>query len=187
MKKYIYLVILLFVSSLNFNIFLKPLKLVSGSTNGLVLIINKVTQLDNSIILIIINIIMLLISLKFLEKNTTIGLLITSIIYPLFIKITGNIGLNISFYISLILTSIIAGITNGIIFKLKFSPGGISLLSNVFNKIFNIKLGYINFIINLIVLILGVIAFGFKNIIYSVIIIIVNSLIINLINYKIKF
>ena len=60
MKKYILLTLSLFFAAINFNLFLKPLNLVTGGTQGLVIIINKFLDIKPSILILIINIISLI-------------------------------------------------------------------------------------------------------------------------------
>ncbi|MBR3660354.1 MAG: YitT family protein [Bacilli bacterium] len=184
-KNYIYLIILLFIAAINFNIFLKPLSLVCGGTQGIAIIINKITKLDYFFIILIINILMFFLSIIFLNKKITISLIISTFIYPIFIRLTNNISYSFNIFILNIITvGIISGITNGFIYKFGFTSSGISLLGPFINKYTNIKIGTINFIINLIIMILNLIIFGIENVIYSLIVISINSLVINLILYK---
>ena len=184
-KNYFYLIILLFIASLNFNLFLKPLNLVVGGTQGLSLIIHEIIPISYSLIILIINFFMFILSIIFLNKKITISLIISTFIYPLFITITNNIIiLNINIYIVIIIVGILSGITNGLIYKLGFSPSGISILPLLIKKYINIKIGTINFIINTIIMLLNILFFGINNSIYSISIILINSLIINIIIYS---
>ena len=184
-KDYFYLLLMLFIASINFNLFLKPLNLVVGGTQGLSLIIHHFIPISFSIIILIINIIMFILSLLFLNKKITISLVISTFIYPLFIKLTSNIDfININIILIIIIVGIISGITNGIIYKLGFSSGGISILSPLINKYTNIKIGTINFIINFLIMLLNLLIFGINNLIYSLIIILINSTTINIILYS---
>ena len=184
-KDYIYLLLMLFIASLNFNLFLKPLELACGGTLGLSIIINKLIGIDNSIIILFINICMLLLSFILLNKKMTIGLFISTFIYPIFIYITSNINISFDIFIlNLIIVSILSGITNGIIYKLGFSSSGIALLSPIINKYTNIKIGTINLFINIIITSLYFLLFGINKLIPSILVIVFNSLIINMILYK---
>ena len=80
MKKYFLLLLNLFVAALNFNIILKSLHLVVGGTQGLSIIISQITKQDTSLIILIINIIMFLLSLILLEKKVTLSIIISSYI-----------------------------------------------------------------------------------------------------------
>ena len=139
MKKYLLLLIILLIAAINFNLFLKPLKLVTGGTQGLSIIINSFTNVSNSLIILIINIIMLILSYIFLRKQTTFGTILATISYPLFIKLTSSLKFNFDYYLlNVIVTGIISGITNGLIYKLGFTAGGINVLAPIINKYKNI-------------------------------------------------
>ena len=187
MKKHILLLILLFIAALNFNAFLKPLNLVTGGNQGIALIIKHLTKQKPSTIIFIVNMISLIISYTFLKKETTISLVIASISYPIFVRLTNNITLNVITKIP-ILTSIIAGIicgiTGGLIYKMNFNQGGISIFNSLLYKYLNIKISICNFIINTTILIIGSIYFGFIKLLYSLIVVIISSLIINFIMSK---
>ena len=184
-KEYSYLIILLFIAALNFNIFLKPLNIVVGGTQGLSLIIYKFIPISHSLIILIINSLMFILSILFLNKKITISLIISTFIYPFFINLTNNIiNINIDIFLIIIIVGIISGLTNGLTYKLGFSASGISLLPLIINKYINIKIGTINFIINFIIMLFNLLLFGINNLIYSLIVIIINSLIINKILYS---
>ena len=179
MKKYIKLLTLLLIASLNFNIILKPLKIVTGGTQGLALIINDITKIDTSLIILIINVLMLITSYIFLPKKTTYGTIISTFIYPLFVKLTSNINIPNENIIYVIITGIICGITGGYIFKLGFSSGGINVIPILLKKYMNIKIPISNIIINGIIILLSYKEFGLIKTIYSIIVIIINTIVIN--------
>ena len=72
---------MLLLASLNFNLILKKLSIVTGGTQGLALIISKILNLETSIIILIINVLMLILSFKFLDKNTTYGTIFSTFMY----------------------------------------------------------------------------------------------------------
>lgn len=188
MKKYLILIICLLFASLNFNLFLKQLNLVTGGTQGLSIILNHLTKIDPSTIILFINIVSLILSFIFLKKETTTSSIISTFIYPLFIKLTSFIP-NLSIirslpFISSLLAGTICGITGGIIYKLNFSQGGITIINLLLKKYLNIKVSISNFIINSIIILIGSIYFGITKTIYSLLVVTISSLIINLIISK---
>ena len=84
--KYLYLVIILLVAALNFNLFLKPLKLVTGGTQGLAIILNQIFNIKHSTIILFINILMLILSYLLLSKKATFGTVLATFFYPLFVS-----------------------------------------------------------------------------------------------------
>ena len=190
MKKYMLLLISLFIAALNFNLFLKPLNLVTGGNQGIAIIIKDITNLKPSIIILIINIIALIISYILLKKETTTSLVISSLSYPLFVKITNSLSLPTITKIPIItaiIAGIICGITGGIIYKMDFTQGGISIINNTLHKFFKIKISITNFIVNTSIIIIGSFFFGFIKLLYSLIVVCISNLIINFILSKNKF
>ncbi len=183
MKKYLILTISLLFAALNFNMFLNNLNLVTGGTQGLALLIKHFINLKASTTVFIINIICLIISRIFLKKETTTSAVISTLIYPLFIKITSIIPVSNIIenhpLISSIIAGIICGTTGATIYKMNFSSGGITIVNLLLKKYFNIKESISNFIINGIIVIIGSIIFGLKKTIYSILVISVSSIIIN--------
>lgn len=190
LKKYFFLLILLFIASLNFNIILKPLKLATGGTQGLAIIINSLIKLEPSTIILIINIIMLIISYFLLSRETTYGTILATLIYPLMVRLTSNLisfkFINDYLIIFVILSGIICGITSGFIYKLGFSSGGLNLISLIIKKYFRINVAITNFWLNVIIILLSCFSFGIKKGLLAILNILINSIIINLILRKNK-
>jgi len=190
LKKYLFLLILLFIASLNFNIILKPLKLATGGTQGLAIIINSLIKLEPSTIIFIINISMLVISYFLLSRETTYGTILATLIYPLMVRLTNNLisfkFINHYLIIFVILSGIICGITSGFIYKLGFSSGGLNLISLIIKKYFHINVAITNFCLNVIIILLSCFSFGIKKGLLAILNILINSIIINLILRKNK-
>jgi len=190
LKKYFFLLILLFIASLNFNIILKPLKLATGGTQGLAIIINSLIKLEPSTIIFIINISMLVISYFLLSRETTYGTILATFFYPLMVRLTNNLisfkFINHYLIIFVILSGIICGITSGFIYKLGFSSGGLNLISLIIKKYFHINVAITNFCLNVIIILLSCFSFGIKKGLLAILNILINSIIINLILRKNK-
>lgn len=189
MKKYIILIISLFFAALNFNLFLKPLNLVTGGNQGVAIIIKHLTKLKPSFIILIINIIALVICYIFLKKETTASLIISSFSYPLFVRITNNLTLTFITkyaFITAIIAGIICGITGGLIYKMNFTQGGISIINNLVHSYLNIKISLSNFVVNTLIIIIGSFFFGFTKLLYSLVVVILSNIIINYIMSKNK-
>lgn len=187
MKKYLYLSLLLLLASLNFNIILKPLELVTGGTQGFSLLIYSIFKIRPAIIILIINIITLILSYFLLPKEITYGTIASSILYPLSVKLTSIVPkcnlVQDNQLISIIVAGTICGITSGLIYKLGFSSGGISTINLLINKYLNIRVAIANFLINTCIIIAGCFIFGIIKGIYSIIVIIISSILINYICY----
>ncbi len=187
-KSVVLLLVCLFFAALNFNLILKPLSLVTGGTQGVAILINHLLHIKPATIVLIINVIAIITSYLLLTKDNTYSALIATFAYPLFIKITSYIPLiNLSENLILLwafIAGIICGITGGFIYYLGFSSGGISIVNLLVNKFIHIKISLANFIVNGIIIILGYFHFGLMKAIYSIVVIAVSSIIINIILKK---
>lgn len=181
-KKYTLLFISLLFASLNFNLILNPLNLVTGGTQGLAILITHIFELKPSTIILIINITALIVSYFFLTKENTYSALTSTFVYPLFIKLTSSISsltiIKNHILIFTIIAGIICGITGGYIYKLGFSSGGITIINLLLKKYFKLKISVSNFIINTIIIILGYFHFGLTKALYSIIVITISSILI---------
>lgn len=181
--KYLILIICLLISALSFNILQYPNNLVSGGLPGISIIINKYIKISPSTIIFILSVIFFVLSYSFLGRKKTYSSILATFIYPLFVRITSYINF---IYISdkiiiSILIGIITGISVGLIYKIGFNNGGISILVEIISKYTKISISVVSFIINIIIVLLGWLVVGNNMAIYSSIIIIINSLVVGLI------
>lgn len=184
MKRYLLLALALLFASLNFNLILKPLELVTGGTQGLALLLDSVMKLNPSLIILIINVITLIISYFCLSKETTYGTIAATFLYPFFVKVTSFLP-NFEFlyhyeFLSAIIAGIVCGTTGGYVYLLGFSSGGVSTVNLLVNKYLKMKVALSNFLINAIIILLGCFIFGIKKGFYSIIVITISSILINL-------
>lgn len=183
-SRYLIMIISLLLSALLYNLLLQPTKIVMGGVNGLAVINNYVNKINPSLTIFVISAIMLLLSYFFLGKNRTKGTLIATFAYPALVQLTSY--LTKSIYIDMsdllvisIFIGVISGIANGMLYKTGFSNGGLPIISQILYEYYHIPIGKSNFIINLIIIILGSTIFGTTMIMYAVIIIFINSMIVD--------
>ena len=187
-KNYFLLTLCLLMAALNFNLILKPLELVTGGTQGFALLITNIIKIKPAIVILIINVTTLVISYFCLSKSTTYGTFASSFIYPICVKLTSFIS-NISYIahhilLSSIIAGIICGLTGGYIYKLGFSAGGVSTINLIVNKYLKIRVAVSNLIINLLIIVLGCFVFGLTKGFYSILVINISSIFINIIIKK---
>ena len=184
MKKYLILILCLLISAICFNTLQYPNQIVSGGLPGIAIIINKYINISPSLLIFIMSSILFIISFIFLGKRKTLSSIISTFTYPLFIKLTSNfykIPINNQLVIALLI-GIITGISIGLIYKIGFNNGGISILVEIISKYTKISIPIISFILNIILILLGYIIIGNNMIIYSSTILLINSIMIKIIN-----
>lgn len=182
-SRYITLIFSLLILALVFNIFLVSTNIVSGGINGIAIIFKNLYKIDPSIVMFIVSVTLLLLSFIFLGAERTTGSIVATFIYPLLVKLTSNITELIAVDTSdLILVSIFVGIiggfANGLIYKTGFSNGGLPIISQILYDKFGIPPGKSSLFINGTVVFIGGIFFGFTMVMYALIIIYINSIIL---------
>lgn len=178
------LIIALFVLSLVYNILLLPAELVSGGVNGIAVITNYVYGIDSALIIFLVSLACLLFSAMYLGKERTLGSILATFLYPLFVKLTSSITQNITLnyedtFLMIIFAGVIGGIANGFIYKTGFSNGGLPIISQILNKYFKIPLTKSLMLINSTIIIIGGIFFGWTMMMYAIILVFINNLMID--------
>lgn len=172
--------------ALNYNLFLSPNNFVIGGTSGLAIIIHEIFGLTPAIFISITSIILVILAILFLGWKETKRCIFGSILYPVFVSITVPVATFLRPYLqfdSTIIVVLIAGIlcgtANGLIYKTGFNTGGSDVLMKIVNKYAKIPEGKSVFSINIIIMLFGFIIFGTNKFIYSLIILFLNTMLID--------
>lgn len=184
LKRYLMLIIALAIAAVLFNLLIVPTKIVTGGVNGIALITNHLYNWDNSFIILIISVILLLLSFLFLGVERTSGSIVATFIYPLFVKITSYLVNYINIDTSdLVLISIfigvIGGFANGIMYKTGFSNGGLPIINQILYEKLKIPVSKSSFVINGIIVFIGGLFFGWTMVMYALIILFINSFVLD--------
>ena len=119
-----------------------------------------------------------------LEVEKSSGSVISTFVYPVFVELTSgittiiDINNNDMLLISLFV-GIINGWTSGIIYKMGFSNGGISLINQMLFEKLHFPLSKSTFFINMIIVVLGGIFYGVETILYAIIVLFISGIIID--------
>ena len=176
----------IFVFALNYNTFLLPNNLVTGGTGGIATIVNHYFGMEPSLFIFIFNMFFLIVCFFVMGPRTTGMALLGSIIYPLAVSATKDLGLYLShvivfqdFILTVIIAGLISGITTGLIFRTGYSTSGNDIIVMMSSKYFKASTGAISLILNTLILIVGAISFGLGQAIYAVVIIVISSFMID--------
>ena len=172
------------ISALAFNIFFSPYNIVIGGVGGISIILHNLFDINESLYILIISLILYIIGMIFLEKKEMIRTFIASILFPLFVYLTSLIlvKLDLSIDNKLLATitgGVLVGFGLGIIYKQGYTTGGIDIITKIINKYFKINYGISTLILDGIVTIIGAFIFGFETLIYSIIAILIYSNVID--------
>ena len=183
-KRIIILLISLLVLSFVYNLLLLPTDLVAGGVNGIAIITNYVYEIDSSLMIFLISLSCLFFSLMYLGKERTLGSILATFIYPLFVKLTALLTQNITInyddkFLIIIFAGVIGGLANGFIYKTGFSNGGLPIISQILYKYHKIPIAKSSMMINSIIIIIGSIFFGWSMLMYAIILVFINNLMID--------
>lgn len=164
-KRFIELCIGCFLIAVAFNLFLSPNNLAPGGVGGIAIILRRVFGWDNSVTILLVNILLLIVSYFTLGFDKTKNSVLGSLILPLFVKLTANIGIYISIDLShLILQSVfggvIFGIGAGIIFRAGYTTGGTDIINQLMFKYFHMGFGPSTLLIDGLIAVISGILFG---------------------------
>ena len=177
-KRYIMLIIGIFVYALAYNTFLVPNNLVVGGSGGIALLVKD--YIDTSIVIMIVSIVALLLSYIFLGKKFAINTLIGSLLFPLFVELTKTIELPVpkdDIMLVSICGAVMIGFANGIIGRTGLSSGGIDSICHIISEKFKISSGNSFALVNGIIVVLGGYTYGWRILLYALIIIYIINLV----------
>lgn len=182
-----------FLLAFCYNWVLLPLNFVVSGTSGIAIVLEDWFGINPTIFIYLTSFILLIVSFICLGYEKTKNTIVGSILYPLMISFTLPIAkyLNANYpvddiYLIIIFAIILLGISNGLIYKCGFTTGGSDVLMQLMNKYFKISEGKATTAVNIVVIVCGGITFGYINAIYSLIILIVSSLIVDKIMFGIS-
>lgn len=172
-ERYIEFLIGILLLALSYNFFVLPHNIVYG-VGGLGVIFKKLVGADPSMIILLSSVLLLVLSLIFLGKESTKKTILGSLLYPVFVKLTeglpGMFSLGeIEPLLEIICGSIVAGIGLGLVFKGGFTTGGTDILNRIVSKYGKMNVGTSMFYTDGIIILIALLVFDFQTFIYSVI------------------
>lgn len=186
-KKINRIVLMLFsllLSAVLYNVFLLPLNLVTGGTNGVATITHYIYDIDPALMIFLLSAACTIFSLMYVGKERTAGTLVASFVYPLLVKLTSPIStliqINTSDILLMILfAGVISGIANGLMYKTGYSNGGFPVISQVLFERKQIPIAKSSLFINISIVVIGSFFFGTTNAMYAIIFLYINGVVLD--------
>ena len=186
LKRYLFLIIGTFLLAVTFNVFYAPNNLVTGGISGISIVINRIFGISKTMFIVISYIILLIISFICLGKEKTRDSLIGSLLYPLFVYLTEDLGQVIQFDVNnmlliVIFGALLNGIGSGLTFKYGFSTGGSDIVCQILSKYFKISIGDAMKLNNIFIILLAGFflnnqIYAWENVMYAIMIIYIVSI-----------
>ena len=180
------MIIGVFIMAITYNTFLLHYELVTGGTSGLAIMVKELFNISPALFIFIIEVFLLILSYIFLGAKTTGMTIIGSLLFPLFISITSSpcsIIANSLEFDSMIIIALISGLLfglgSGLVYKMGYSTGGSDIIMQILNKYMSISSGVALFASNVAIIIAGAFVFGINKAIYGIIIVVINSALVD--------
>ncbi len=174
-KKYFTVILGILLVAIAFNLFLAPYNLTSNGVSGLSIIVKRFTGISEGTFILAANLILIGISYNFLGWKKTKHSIIGSILLPIFISLTSQITKfivieNMDELIIALLGGVISGIGYGLVYQNDYTTGGTDILNQLMEKYCKIPMGKSIIYVDGMVVLLGLITFGFTTMLYSMIV-----------------
>ena len=178
--KYLNLILGIILVSISFNLFIIPLNLVVGGTNGIAVIVNKIFGMNANLFIQLFYAFTIILCIIFLGIKNTGNAIIGTILYPIFIELTSNITtiINLDYSNKLLMcliASVLMGIGNGLVYKDGLICGGTDVIKKILNVKKKVPMAKCAFIIDTSIVVLGGFIFGLKSVLYAIIVIYISS------------
>ena len=187
-KKQLYRIILmgasLFLSAILYNVFLLPLSLVTGGTQGVATITHYLYDINPATMLFLLSIACAILSLMFLGVKRTAGTLVASIVYPLLVQLTSPLNElidaeNIDMLLMVLFAGVISGVANGLMYKTGYSNGGFPVISQILFEEKQVPISKSSLAINESIVLVGAYFFGITNALYAIIFLYINGIVLD--------
>lgn len=180
-KRYIEFFIGCLISAIAYNLFLAPNNIVAGGVSGIAIVFNYLFKTNNSIIILIGNILLVILCYFTLGKEKTKNTILGSITFPILVLITENINsiININnneLLLSAIFGGILLGLGGGMIYKAGFSTGGTDILNHIVSKYKKISVGTSILLTDGLIVLISSFIFGPTRLMYAIIILYLTSI-----------
>ena len=175
----------LLLISVSYNVFVLPNDIVYG-VGGLGVIFYRTFGIDPSVVIMIGSVLLLILSYFMLGWDATRNSIVGSLLYPIFVKLTGPLSGYLDFgatevIVTVICGSVLSGFGLGLVFKSGFTTGGTDILNQIVSKYFKVSIGKAMLFTDGIIVLLALFVFGFQKFIYSI----VNMYVIGVITDKV--
>jgi uncharacterized membrane-anchored protein YitT (DUF2179 family) len=172
------------IASAGVNLFLVHAKLLSGGATGVALILEYTLKVPAGIVVFLINVPLLILSYKKLDRSftiyTTIGMLCLSFSLMITKSFASFINIDGDLLIYCIYGGVLCGIGYGLVFLRRGSTGGTDIITMLIRKRYsNFNIGSLGFSLNLLIVIAGAIIFGIQQALYTIISLFIQSLVLD--------
>lgn len=177
--KIVYIIIAVTLLAVSVNLFLGPHHIAAGGVTGLAIILEDVLNLDRSLVVLLFNIVILVLTIIFLGKKIFLNTVIGGTLLPIMLGVIPHAMIIEDIMLSVIFGSFIFGMGVAILFRNDASSGGTSIPPLIFKKYFKLNTSIGMFFTDLIIVTLSIFVFGVEAFFFAVFSIIITSVTMN--------
>ena len=165
-----------------YNLFLASNDIVPGGIAGVAIILNELTSISNSLVILFFNVILLILSYFLLGKEKTKATIMGSLLLPVLIELTSHINIwleidNSQLLVSSVFGGVIYGFGLGMIFKAGFTTGGTDILNQIISKYMKVSIGKSMLLCDGSIVLLSGLVFGPTKVMYAIMVLYIISFI----------
>ena len=162
----------------SFNLFFIKNNIIIGDIVGLSLLANKIYDIDFFMFIFSLNIILLTLCYTLQDEITAKKAMAVSLLLPVVIRLTKPlinmvIIKDIEVLVIVVIGAILIGTGYGLIKQAGYSTGGLEILGNIYAKLFGRNSRIINYIFNILIVMISLLYFNVENFFYAIIALII--------------
>lgn len=158
------------ITGIGINTFLIPHHLLSGGASGLALIFYFIFGWPPGLMTVVINIPIFILAYRLLDRAYVVGAIYGLVVFSTAIDATrflSTLNLVDDTLLAAICGGVVSGIGIGIVFRHNGSSGGTDIIAAIMKKYYSFNMGLVGFSINVIIMSVAALLFGFKPAIYT--------------------
>ena len=171
--------------------FLLPAKISPGGVSGIATILDHIFNINPVITMAVINVPLILISIKLFGKRygykTVLSIALLILFTEILIRVLGTEGIlhengqKMDLMLTVIYGGIISGVGIGLVIKVGGSTGGTVIIASIINKLFKIPIGSSLALADLLVVLAAAFSLGVETALYSIICLFITGRVVNVI------
>lgn len=180
------LIIGVLLITLNYNLFIYQNKFVIGGVGGIAIVVKAIFGVNPAVFISITSVVLIILAFMLLDIGDAMRAVIGSILYPLFISLTAPLAPLIlkhlqfdSMIMVVLIAGILSGVGNGLIYKVGFNTGGSDIIMKIVKKYAKMPEGKAILCVNLTIMSFGAVIFGANKFIYALLILFLNTMIVD--------
>ena len=144
-----------FIYAVGVNLFLVPHHFLAGGITGIAMILYYLMDLPIGITNLVLNVPILLLSLKYMGKFYTVVTILGTVTLSLFIDLTAFMSdwmVVKEPLVAAISGGVVMGVAMGILYRYNSNTGGLDVVGAIIKKFYNLEIGYVVFALNFIII-----------------------------------